>query len=124
MSLLFDENLSHRLVAMLADVYPGSVHVRDVGLVAADDAAVWSYAAKHSLVITSKDADFRQRSFLFGAPPKVISLCLANCTTDRVEALLRSHQADVATFLAHPQATLLVLSGGDRTSQWPARYLV
>ncbi|MGH8574341.1 MAG: DUF5615 family PIN-like protein [Gammaproteobacteria bacterium] len=31
MRLLFDENLSFRLVRELADVYPDSVHVRDVG---------------------------------------------------------------------------------------------
>jgi len=35
--LLFDENLSHRLVAVLGDVYPGSVHVRQVGLEQASD---------------------------------------------------------------------------------------
>lgn len=32
MNLLFDENLPPRLVPLLADVYPGSVHVRDVSL--------------------------------------------------------------------------------------------
>jgi hypothetical protein len=30
MRLLFDQNLSHRLVASLATEYPGSVHERDV----------------------------------------------------------------------------------------------
>ncbi len=51
------------------DVFSGSVHVRDVGLAPADDEAVWTYAAAHDLVIVSKDSDFRQRSFLRGAPP-------------------------------------------------------
>jgi len=37
MKLLFDENLSHKLVGLLADVFPGSVQVRDVGLKAACD---------------------------------------------------------------------------------------
>ncbi len=32
MKLLFDENLSFRLVVALADVYPDSRHVREVGL--------------------------------------------------------------------------------------------
>ncbi len=44
MKLLFDQNLSPGLVAALDDVYPGSIHVRDVGLQSADDDAVWSYA--------------------------------------------------------------------------------
>ena len=41
MKLLFDENVSPRLVAGLSDVFPGSVHVRDVGLDRATDAAIW-----------------------------------------------------------------------------------
>jgi Domain of unknown function (DUF5615) len=37
MKLLFDENLSLKLVRLLDDLFPESVHVRDVGLKAADD---------------------------------------------------------------------------------------
>jgi hypothetical protein len=37
MKLLFDENLSHKLVLLLQDLFPASIHVRDVGLKAADD---------------------------------------------------------------------------------------
>jgi predicted nuclease of predicted toxin-antitoxin system len=37
MKLLFDENLSPKLVGLLDDLYPNSVHVRDVGLKSADD---------------------------------------------------------------------------------------
>ena len=40
MKLLFDENLSHKLVRLLVDLFPDSVHVRDVGLKSADDSAV------------------------------------------------------------------------------------
>lgn len=40
MKLLFDENLSHRLVQLLEDLFPNSIHVRDVGLKAADDPLV------------------------------------------------------------------------------------
>ena len=35
--LLFDENLPPGLVADLADVYPDSVHVRDIGLQSASE---------------------------------------------------------------------------------------
>lgn len=37
MKLLFDENVSHKLVGILAHEFPGSAHVRDVGLRAAED---------------------------------------------------------------------------------------
>jgi len=68
--LLFDQNLAWRLVRSLADLYPDSVHVRDVGLASADDAAVWEYAKENALTIVSKDGDFHQRSFLYGHPPR------------------------------------------------------
>lgn len=41
MKLLFDENLSPELVRLLNDLFPNSIHVRDVGLKAADDPVVW-----------------------------------------------------------------------------------
>jgi predicted nuclease of predicted toxin-antitoxin system len=44
MKLLFDENPSPKLVALLYDLFPASVHVREVGLEAADDLTVWKYA--------------------------------------------------------------------------------
>jgi predicted nuclease of predicted toxin-antitoxin system len=70
--LLFDENLSHHLVELLANCYRESTHVRDVGLGRADDEAVWNYAAARGLTIVSKDSDFHQRSLLYGPPPKVV----------------------------------------------------
>ena len=44
MKLLFDQNISYKLVTRLGDVYPESKHVRQVGLGEADDVAVWEYA--------------------------------------------------------------------------------
>jgi predicted nuclease of predicted toxin-antitoxin system len=85
MKLLFDENLSHRLVRMLADLFPDSVHVREVGLEAADDPVVWDYAKNNDLMIVSKDSDLHQRSFVFGHPPKIIWVRLGNCSTSDVE---------------------------------------
>ena len=44
MKLLFDQNLSHRLVSMLADIFPDSAHVRNFDLQRADDATIWEFA--------------------------------------------------------------------------------
>jgi predicted nuclease of predicted toxin-antitoxin system len=110
MKLLFDQNLSYRLVAALAVEYPGSQHVRTVGLAAAPDPGLWRYAAGNGLAITSKDSDFRHRALLYGFPPKVIWLRLGNCSTVAVAALLRSRLPDVLAFEADPSDSLLVLS--------------
>jgi predicted nuclease of predicted toxin-antitoxin system len=87
--LLFDENLSHRLGSLLANLFPDSVHVRDISLKAADGIRVWDYAKADDLIIVSKDSDMHDRSFLFGYPPKVIWIRLGNCSTSDVEKLLR-----------------------------------
>lgn len=56
--LLFDQNLSHRLVHALRQEYPDSEHVRDVGLGEATDEAVWHYAAQEGFTLITKDATF------------------------------------------------------------------
>ena len=85
MKLLFDENLLHKLVWLLADLFPDSIHVRSVDLKAADDPVVWEYAKNNDLMIVSKDSDMHQRSFVFGHPPKVVWVRLGNCSTSDVE---------------------------------------
>jgi predicted nuclease of predicted toxin-antitoxin system len=110
MKLLFDQNLSHRLVGQLAAEFPGSAHVRDLGLATAADPDVWAYAAANGFVIVSKDTDFQQRVLLYGHPPKVIWVRLGNCTTAAVAGLLRSRLTDIQAFEADPDASFLALS--------------
>ena len=110
MRLLFDENLSHQLVPLLADVFPQSVHVRDVGLKSADDPVVWEYAKGNHLIIVSKDSDLRQRSFVLGHPPKLVWVRLGNCSTSEVERLLRRHFSAIVTFHQDTEASFLALS--------------
>lgn len=109
MKLLFDQNLSPRLAALLAAEYPGSAHVRHAGLASASDPVIWNYAITNGFAIVSKDSDFEQRALLHGSPPKVIWVRLGNCSTSAVEALLRNRQADVLAFDADPIAAILVL---------------
>jgi predicted nuclease of predicted toxin-antitoxin system len=107
--LFFDENLSSHLVDLLTDCYPGSCHVRSVGLERADDSTVWDYAAAHGLTIVSKDSDFHQRSLLFGAPPRVVWINIGNCSTSTIEQVLRRHVADFVKLEQDPAAAFLIL---------------
>ena len=108
--LLLDQNLASSLVRRLADLFPDSAHVRELGLASADDEAIWQLAATSGYVIVTKDDDFRQRSLLRGAPPHVVWVRLGNCRTAEVEALLRARVADVHALVADPDATLLILA--------------
>ena len=110
MKLLFDQNLSFRLVTKLADLYPDCQHVRNIGLKEAPDTEVWEFARDNDYAIVSKDADFHQRSLLLGFPPKIIWVKLGNCSTAEVEELLRNHFEDIERFLADDIATFLILS--------------
>jgi len=110
MKLLFDENLSFRLVAALADIYPDSRHVREIGLLGTDDLRIWSYAAEHGFLLASKDTDFYERSLVFGAPPKIIWLRIGNSTANEMITLLRRQYIVIRHFAEDTIATFLPLT--------------
>src|SRR5688500_12130291 len=107
--LLFDQNLSPKLARRLRDIYVGSIHVREIGLADASDTVIWEYAAHNGAVIVSKDADFHQRSFLYGYPPKVVWVRLGNCSTADVERVLRKSAEVIAEFINDIDASFLPL---------------
>lgn len=109
MKLLLDENLSPRLANRLNDLFPGTLHVRDAGLQAADDSTVWQFAMNNGFCIASKDADFHQISFLNGHPPKVIWIQRGNCSTTEIEHLLRSRAGAIMDFDSDAEAAFLAL---------------
>ncbi|HEX8398054.1 MAG TPA: DUF5615 family PIN-like protein [Pyrinomonadaceae bacterium] len=109
MKLLFDENLSHKLARLLADIFPNSLHVRDIGLKATSDPLVWDYAKDNDFMIVSKDADMHDLSLVFGNPPKVVWVRLGNCSTLQIEELLRRDFDVIKLFYEDDSVSLLVL---------------
>ena len=55
----------------------------------ADDAEIWEFAKAQDFCILTQDADFADRSRLYGSPPKVVWLRCGNTATSVVETLLR-----------------------------------
>lgn len=110
MKLLFDQNLSPKLVNRLSDLFPGSEHVHSIGLDRSDDDSIWAYALANDFVIVSKDEDYNLLAVLRGSPPKVIWLTTGNCTTAYVESLFRAHIAEIQDFEVDPSSTTIVLS--------------
>jgi len=106
---LLDENLSPRLASALADVFPGSVHVRDVQLKGESDQQIWLFAANNGYTIVTKDDDFRGMSLLRGAPPKVIWLVVGNTSTAEILRILLAHVTAIETFVTEPVTSLLTL---------------
>lgn len=109
MKFLFDQNLSHVLVVRLADLFPASVHVRQIGLAKADDRVLWDYSKAHDLAIVTKDSDLHQLSFLYGHPPKIVWIQRGNCSTGDIEMILRDHYKDVLSFEQDAESSFLAL---------------
>ncbi|HEY4939890.1 MAG TPA: DUF5615 family PIN-like protein [Rhizomicrobium sp.] len=109
MKVLFDQNLSHRLCALLADVFPGAEQVRRAALDGATDGAIWAFAAREGFTIVTLDADFADIAALRGAPPKVIWLRCGNQPTAFVARLLPDRAALIVGFLEDSDAACLEL---------------
>lgn len=110
MKLLFDQNLSPKLPARLADLFPDSRHVLDLALDQADDTTVWDRARQGGFTVVSKDEDYSHLSVLRGSPPKVLWLLLGNCTTRQVEDAIRARAADILAFETDVSADVLTIS--------------
>lgn len=111
MRLLFDNNLSSRLVRRLDDVYPNALHVELVGLERASDADVWRYARDNDCIIVTKDSDFKDLSILHGFPPRVVWLRIGTCSTTEIEHLLRQSHMTILAFVSEATTGLLTLIG-------------
>ncbi len=109
MRLLFDHNLSPRLIDRLADIYPNSQHLFLLGLDQADDLVVWEYALDNGFTVVTRDADFNELSILRGFPPKVIWIRRGNCSTNQIEEILRSRLEDIQAFETSPDLGVLIL---------------
>jgi predicted nuclease of predicted toxin-antitoxin system len=109
MKLLFDQNLPPSLPSRLADIYPDSTHVRDIGFGEATDTEIWDYAKQNGFAIVSKDSDFQQKSLLYGSPPKVIWIRVGNGSVKQINDLLRSRSILIHTFNLNDVESLLIL---------------
>ena len=107
--LLFDNNISHRIVPRIEDIFPGSTHVMTEDLDEASDMEVWSFAKINRFTIVSKDSDFNDLSIFYGHPPKVIWIRIGNCRVGDIESLLRSHYDTIKRFLSDSEAAILEL---------------
>jgi predicted nuclease of predicted toxin-antitoxin system len=105
-----------RLLQPLIDLFPGSVHVRSLGLAGASDTAVWERARSDNLVLTTRDEDFVSMSVLRRYPPKVVWLNVGNARTAAIAALLRAHAEAIESFVAHDEYTFLAVGPGEVAS--------
>lgn len=109
MKLLFDHNLSIKLLTIFEPEFPNSNHVMHCGLEKSQDVTIWEYAKENQYTIVTKDSDFNDLCLLKGFPPKVIWIRKGNCSTDEITNALQTHLVDIIQFLDDNQAGILTI---------------
>jgi len=102
MKLLFDQNISFRIIEKVSDLFPDSKQVRQIGLENCEDLEIWEFAKKNDLVIVTFDSDFYDLSMLKGIPPKVIWLRTGNTTTESISKILAKNYDLIKDFSENP----------------------
>lgn len=110
MKLLFDHNLSPRLVRLLADPYHDSQHVFLLEMDKEDDRVIWDYALQNKYAIVTRDSDYYDLTLLRGSPPKVIWIRRGNCSTKEIESIFRLKMIEIQEFFQKPSLGILILS--------------
>ena len=99
MRFLFDQNISHRILALLPEKFQGSSHVKSEGLINSPDREIWEFAKKHDFIIVTQDSDFNELNSLYGYPPKIIWIRTGNLRTQAILDILVDSYADIKKFI-------------------------
>ena len=102
MKLLFDQNISFRILKQISDVYPEAKQVKDVGLENSSDSEIWEFARKNNYNIVTFDSDFYDLSVIKGIPPKIIWLRVGNTSTISIAKVLIDNQELIREFIQSP----------------------
>jgi predicted nuclease of predicted toxin-antitoxin system len=98
-SLLFDQNISFRIISKIEANFPEAKQVRQLGIENYPDIEIWNYAKENKFTIVTFDADFFDLSNFNGHPPKIIWLRFGNTRTDFLADLLNSKNILIKDFI-------------------------
>ncbi len=110
MRLLFDQNISFRLIHKISELYSEATQVREAGLENATDNEIFEYALQNDYTIVTFDADFCDLNNLKGFPLKIIWLRTGNITTKNLERIFRDKFDVIRDFLEGDNACLEILN--------------
>ena len=108
MRFLIDAQLPPALARYLSESGHDACHVADVGLLAANDAAIWAYLHASDYVVVSKDEDFARRRKSVASGPAVVWVRLPNRTRTGTIAWFESILPDMVANLARGEPLVVV----------------
>ncbi len=110
MNILFDQNISYRIIKRIEDIFPASISVQALGYNNPHDIQIWEYAKSNNFSIVTFDADFIDLSNLKGFPPKIIWLRIGNTSTKNIAARIRAEQRSIVEFLSNSESAFLAIN--------------
>ncbi len=102
MKLLFDQNISFRIVQKIQTIFPNAKQVRELGLEGFSDDKIWTFAKVNNYTIVTFDSDFFEISNLKGHPPKIIWFRTRNTTTKNSIEILQLKKEILIDFISNP----------------------
>lgn len=99
MKLLFDQNISFRVVKHIQSVFTEAKHVNDCNLQNSSDRSIWNFARENGYSIITFDADYYDLVTLKGHPPKIIWLRTGNTSTSNLTKILQHHSEVIRSFV-------------------------
>jgi len=103
MKLLFDQNISFRVVKGLQTIFPLVKQIRELNLENSTDREIWEYAKREGYTIVTFDSDFYDLTLVLGIPPKVIWLRFGNTSTENLITILTENQSIITEFIENPE---------------------
>ena len=103
MKLLFDQNISFRIVSKIANLFPEAKQVRELGIENYSDLEIWKFAKNNNFTIVTFDADFYDLTNLKGHPPKIIWLRFGNTKTSFLAESLNLRSSIIKDFITADQ---------------------
>jgi predicted nuclease of predicted toxin-antitoxin system len=97
--LLFDQNISPKILKKLPDNFSKCEQVRFAGLEDASDFEIFEYAKTNGFAVVTFDSDFVDLNALRGTPPKIIYLNTGNLTTQSVSKLILNNLLTIQHYL-------------------------
>ena len=98
MKLLFDQNISHRILKVLSERFTGSTSVKNENLIDSLDKTIWEFAKNSNYIIVTQDSDFNDLNLLYGFPPKIIWIRAGNLRTEELAKILEDHYYELEEF--------------------------
>ncbi len=110
MTLLFDQNISFRIIKRIDDIFPESISIKDLNLGNPHDSEIWKYAKSKNYTIVTFDSDFIDLSNLKGFPPKIIWLKFGNTSTKNIADRIRNESDKIIDFINKSENAVLELN--------------